>query len=111
MSLPVSSAPAEVASGDRASSLAALVESLQPAQWVKNGFVFSALIFSHRLTDWHSTSRVTLAALVFCLVSSAAYLLNDILDAPRDRQHPVKRSRPVASGRLRVGMAACVAAG
>jgi 4-hydroxybenzoate polyprenyltransferase len=86
-----------------------LVESLRPQQWVKNGFVFAALIFSRNLTDWQRSSRVALAALVFCLISSAAYLLNDLLDAPEDRRHPVKRLRPVASGRLGAGTAASVA--
>jgi 4-hydroxybenzoate polyprenyltransferase len=67
---------------------------------VKNGFVFAALIFSRSVLDWHRTTLVILAAAAFCLISSAAYLLNDILDAPEDRQHPLKRLRPVASGRL-----------
>jgi 4-hydroxybenzoate polyprenyltransferase len=87
------------------SALGALVESLRPTQWVKNGFVFCALIFSRSLTDWHRTALVTLAALVFCAASSAMYLLNDVRDAPEDRRHPVKRLRPVASGRLGVGLA------
>jgi len=82
------------------STLRALLESLRPAQWVKNGFVFAALIFSRSLTDWHRTAIVALGAVVFCVVSSAAYMLNDVLDAPEDRQHPSKRLRPVASGRL-----------
>jgi len=106
--------PAPTASVDRTghsrrSSLGALLESLRPQQWIKNGFVFAALIFSRSLTDWHRNTRVALAALLFCLISSAAYLLNDILDAPEDRNHPVKRLRPVASGRLGVGTAASVA--
>jgi 4-hydroxybenzoate polyprenyltransferase len=84
----------------RGSTLRAVLESLRPAQWLKNGFVFAALIFSRSLTDWHRTAVVALAAVVFCLVSSAAYVLNDVLDAPEDRQHPSKRLRPVASGRL-----------
>jgi 4-hydroxybenzoate polyprenyltransferase len=93
----------------RYAALGALVESLRPQQWVKNGFVFAALIFSRSLTDWHRNTRVALAALLFCLISSAAYLVNDILDAPEDRKHPVKRLRPVASGRLGAGTAALVA--
>lgn len=81
-------------------SLAVLAEALRPAQWVKNGFVFAALIFSRNLFVWEKTERVALAALLFCLASSAFYLINDVLDAREDRQHPVKSSRPVASGRL-----------
>jgi 4-hydroxybenzoate polyprenyltransferase len=90
--------------------LCALVESVRPAQWVKNGFVFAALIFSRSLTDWHRLERVAFAAVVFCLIAGAGYLLNDILDVAEDRQHPVKRSRPVASGRLSARTAAVAAA-
>jgi 4-hydroxybenzoate polyprenyltransferase len=92
--------PAETAAPTSPSFLGALVESLRPSQWVKNGFVFCALIFSRSLTDWHRTALVTLAAMVFCAVSSATYLVNDVLDAPDDRRHPIKRLRPVASGRV-----------
>jgi 4-hydroxybenzoate polyprenyltransferase len=88
----------------------ALLESLRSGQWVKNGFVFAALIFSRSLTDWHRNLRVTLAVLFFCLMSSAAYLLNDIFDAAEDRNHPLKRLRPLASGRLSVRTAVSVAA-
>jgi len=84
----------------RSSALRALVETLRPQQWVKNGFVFAALIFSQSLTRWDRCRQVLLAALVFCLVSSAAYALNDILDAAEDRHHPTKKLRPIASGRL-----------
>jgi 4-hydroxybenzoate polyprenyltransferase len=87
-------------------TLGAIVESLRPAQWVKNGFVFAALIFSRGLFDWHRTGRVALAAVIFCGIASAAYLLNDLLDAAEDRQHPTKRLRPVASGRLKAQTAA-----
>jgi 4-hydroxybenzoate polyprenyltransferase len=92
------------------SILGILVEALRPAQWVKNGFVFAALIFSRSVLDWHRTTLVVLAAATFCLISSAGYLLNDILDAPEDRQHPLKRLRPVASGRLSVRAAGSLAA-
>ena len=93
----------------RSSVLGALLESARPQQWVKNGFVFAALIFSRSLTDWHRNTRVILAGMIFCLISSAAYILNDVLDAPEDRNHPLKRLRPVASGRLKATTAALVA--
>jgi 4-hydroxybenzoate polyprenyltransferase len=102
--------PIEVGIASGQSTLSALVESLRPSQWVKNGFVFCALIFSRSLTDWHRTALVTLAALVFCAISSATYLVNDVLDARDDRQHPVKRLRPVASGRVSIKAALCTAA-
>lgn len=98
------------ASQERICSVGALLESLRSGQWVKNGFVFAALIFSRSLTDWHRNLRVTLAVLFFCLMSSAAYLLNDIFDAAEDRNHPLKRLRPLASGRLSVRTAVSVAA-
>ncbi|PYV04091.1 MAG: decaprenyl-phosphate phosphoribosyltransferase [Acidobacteria bacterium] len=87
----------------------AFIEGLRPRQWVKNGFVFAALIFSRNLTDWRAAVTTALAALVFCAVASAAYLLNDVLDAEEDRQHPLKRLRPVASGRLAPGTAVVAA--
>jgi 4-hydroxybenzoate polyprenyltransferase len=83
-----------------ASTLRALVETLRPQQWVKNGFIFAALIFSQSLTRWDRCRHVLLAALVFCLVSSATYVLNDILDASEDRHHPTKKFRPIAAGRI-----------
>ena len=84
----------------RSSTLLAVAETMRPQQWVKNGFIFAALIFSQSLTRWDRCRQVLLAALVFCLVSSAVYALNDVLDAAEDRQHPTKKLRPIASGRL-----------
>ena len=77
-----------------------MLETLRPQQWVKNGFVFPALIFSQSLTRWESCRQVLLGALAFCLVSSATYVMNDICDADEDRHHPIKKLRPIASGRL-----------
>ncbi len=99
------SASIESAGRTQGGAFLAWVEGLRPQQWVKNGFVFAALIFSRHLTDWDHNWRVTFAAAAFCLISSAAYLLNDVLDATEDRNHPVKRLRPVASGRLGVKLA------
>ena len=93
----------------RTSTLGALLESLRVSQWLKNGFVFAALIFARSLTDWHRTRLAILAAFDFCLIASAVYLLNDLLDIQEDRRHPIKRSRPLASGRLGAGIAAVTA--
>ena len=101
-------------SSPRSSTFRAVVETLRPQQWVKNGFIFAALIFSQSLTRWDRCRQVLLAALVFCLVSSAAYVFNDILDASEDRHHPTKKLRPIASGRLRAkaaGMIGMILAG
>ena len=110
MEEPSTSALDESAPRRQSSALGAIVESLRPAQWVKNGFVFAALIFSRNLLTWDRTLRVAFAALLFCLMASAVYLLNDVLDAADDRQHPAKRLRPVASGRLSARAALMAAA-
>jgi 4-hydroxybenzoate polyprenyltransferase len=107
---PTTSLPVEAPTGDRGSTLRALVETLRPQQWVKNGFIFAALIFSQSLTRWDRCRQVILAALVFCLVSSATYVLNDILDASEDRHHPTKKLRPIASGRISASKAALIGA-
>ena len=104
------SASAETIPRGRGGSVGALLESLRPAQWLKNGFVFAALIFSRSLLDWHRVYLVTLATLIFCTISGAVYLFNDVLDANEDREHPVKCRRPVAAGRLSVQAAVAAAA-
>jgi 4-hydroxybenzoate polyprenyltransferase len=110
MDSPATSLSVEPSTGNRSSTLRALVETLRPQQWVKNGFVFAALIFSQSLTRWDRCRQALLAALVFCLVSSATYVLNDILDASEDRHHPIKKLRPIASGRLSATTAGVVGA-
>jgi len=97
---PTTALPMETTAHPHTSTLKALIETLRPPQWVKNGFIFAALIFSQSLTRWDRVQQVILAALVFCAISSAAYILNDILDAPEDRHHPTKKLRPIAAGRL-----------
>lgn len=106
---PLPSAPTERSTA-AGLTLGVLVEAVRPAQWVKNGFVFAALIFSRNMLEWDLTTKVALAAAVFCVISSASYLVNDILDADEDRQHPTKRLRPIASGRLDLRIAAFMAA-
>ncbi len=83
--------------------------AMRPRQWTKNGLVVVAAVFAHRATDVHSIARVVLAFAAFCLVASAIYIVNDLFDRPKDRLHPRKRSRPIASGRLSGRAAACTA--
>jgi 4-hydroxybenzoate polyprenyltransferase len=86
---------------------AAVIASLRPRQWVKNLFVFPAVIFSQNLFTplvWPAVE----AFAIFCLLSGAIYLINDVADADKDRLHPVKRRRPVASGALSRGAAAAI---
>lgn len=82
-------------------SLAALVAALRPRQWTKNVLVFAGLLFTldqkHPAEDF---GRAGLAFVLFCLLSGAVYLVNDLVDVEADRQHPKKRLRPLASGRL-----------
>ncbi|MGH9326438.1 MAG: decaprenyl-phosphate phosphoribosyltransferase [Terriglobia bacterium] len=90
--------------------LPAVFEALRPHQWIKNAFVFAALLFAERLTDRDSVTTACLAALVFCGMSSAVYLLNDVMDRAEDRLHPTKCLRPVAAGRVSVPVALALAA-
>lgn len=73
---------------------------MRPRQWTKNAFVFAALVFDEKLTQVPLFINTLAAFLFFCLISSAVYLINDVADRERDRAHPVKRLRPLASGQL-----------
>lgn len=86
------------------------VRILRPAHWVKNLFVLAPLLFAKQLFDVQEWLLALAAAGLFCLTSSGVYAFNDVLDANRDRAHPLKRKRPVASSRIRPGQA-LVAAG
>jgi 4-hydroxybenzoate polyprenyltransferase len=83
----------------------ALIRLLRPHQWSKNLLVFAAAIFANELFIPWSASHAALAFVAFCLASSSVYVINDILDAEVDRQHPAKRSRPIAAGEIGVGSA------
>ena len=85
--------------------LKALLKTMRPRQWTKNAFVFASLVFDVKL--FHPTDFLrTLAGFgLFCIISSTVYIFNDILDLEADRQHPVKRNRPIASGKLPVPVA------
>ena len=79
---------------------------LRPRQWVKNVFVFAPLIFAGEFLKLQSIEKVALAALIFCVASSATYILNDLTDIERDRRHPKKsKSRPLASGLVSIPQA------
>ena len=88
----------------------ALIKTMRPLQWVKNGLVFLPFVFAIDVA-WSTDSldlvpdllvRLILVFSAFCAMSSAVYLMNDLLDRDSDRQHPVKRSRPIASGQFGV---------
>ncbi|MCX6783670.1 MAG: UbiA prenyltransferase family protein [candidate division WWE3 bacterium] len=73
---------------------------LRVRQWLKNGSLFLAIVFGGRLFDLHYFGRVALGAIVFCVLSSGIYVLNDLIDAPNDRLHPIKKNRPIAAGKI-----------
>ena len=74
--------------------------ALRINQWLKNFVIFTAIIFSGQLFHWDLLLKASNAFIIFCLLSSTSYVLNDIIDYPYDKQHPVKKNRPVASGDL-----------
>src|SRR5687768_6138129 len=88
----------------------ALLKSFRPHQWVKNTFVAAPLVFARRIDDPQAVFRTALAVACFCLLSSAVYLVNDIIDVDKDRAHPMKRFRPIASGTLPIRLAKLTAA-
>jgi 4-hydroxybenzoate polyprenyltransferase len=87
-----------------------LVKLMRPHQWVKNGFVFVGLIFGHAWGVPELVLGAVLAAAAFSLTASAIYIVNDFADRARDRLHPTKRYRPLASGRVTPGTALGLAA-
>src|SRR6266511_4117888 len=80
--------------------LKALIKTMRLRQWTKNGFVFFGLIFDKQLFRPEPFFRTLEGFFLFCLISSAVYLFNDIADVEADRNHPTKKSRPIASGKL-----------
>jgi 4-hydroxybenzoate polyprenyltransferase len=89
----------------RRGPLGAVVAAMRPQQWIKNLFVAAPLVFAKSLLDGPQALRAAAAVALFCLVSSAIYLWNDIVDVEKDRAHPRKRRRPIASGELSIGAA------
>lgn len=77
-----------------------LLKSMRPKQWVKNIFLFAALVFDRQLTNQNSLLITLLGFGIFCLLSSSVYLINDVKDIESDRNHPKKRFRPIAAGEL-----------
>ncbi len=82
-----------------------VIKTVRPHQWVKNVFVLAPVVFAKEVFDPLLLTRAAGAFLVFCLLAGAVYTLNDLMDVEADRQHPVKRHRPIASGRVPSGFA------
>lgn len=85
-----------------------IVRTARPRQWLKNLSVFAAPIFAGRLFIGNTFDLTLRAFFAFCVLSSGAYFLNDIIDAPRDRAHPIKKNRAIASGKLSLGLASFI---
>ena len=82
-----------------------IIFSLRPKQWSKNMIIFAGLIFSQNLLNANYFFQSLVAFVIFCLLSGAVYIINDIADREQDRKHPVKSKRPIAAGKLKVNQA------
>jgi 4-hydroxybenzoate polyprenyltransferase len=100
---------ASLEASDRRSAALNLLISLRPHQWTKNLLVFAGLIWGERLFDPVAVAMTTAAFAIFCALSGVVYLVNDIADRHSDREHPLKRLRPIASGTLPVTVAGTTA--
>jgi 4-hydroxybenzoate polyprenyltransferase len=87
-----------------------LLRLMRPHQWVKNAFVFTGLLFGHAWHDPNLVTQVVVTFAAFCLVSSAVYVSNDIVDLEQDRLHPKKCLRPLADGKVSLSAAVMLAA-
>lgn len=76
--------------------------SMRPEQWLKNAVVFAGIIFARKLFDFYTFLSVVATFAVFCLMSGAIYIFNDLCDRKYDKEHPFKIKRPIAAGRLKV---------
>lgn len=78
-----------------------ILKSLRPQQWIKNFFIFAAIIFSRNIFNLPLLLKAVIAFIAFCVLSSSLYILNDLKDLEEDKHHPIKSKRPLASGRLK----------
>jgi 4-hydroxybenzoate polyprenyltransferase len=85
--------------------LKALLKTMRPKQWAKNVFLLAAIVFDRKLTNPDAMLHTVLGVITFSLVASVVYIINDIVDVDADRQHPIKRNRPVAAGVLPIPVA------
>jgi 4-hydroxybenzoate polyprenyltransferase len=90
--------------------LRALLKTMRPRQWTKNVFLFAALVFDGKLFHLPDFLRTLAGFGLFCIISSAVYLFNDLMDVAADRQHPIKKNRPIASGKLPAPVAVAASA-
>lgn len=89
--------------------ISGLFRSLRPKQWTKNGFIFAALVFDVKLFQIEPFIKTVLGFFLLCLISGTVYLINDLVDIEKDRQHPTKKNRPIPSGQVPVRIAVAAA--
>jgi 4-hydroxybenzoate polyprenyltransferase len=90
-------------------TLRGLIRTMRPKQWHKNGFIFLPLLFDEKILNAYYLTRTLAGFALLCLISSAIYIVNDLADIEKDRLHPTKRRRPLASGQLAPGVATAAA--
>lgn len=93
----------------RRSPLRAAIKTGRPKEWIKNVFVFAGLLFSGKFNQSHEVLEAFITFVAFCLISSAGYFVNDLIDVELDRKHPKKRFRPLAAGELAESTAKLIA--
>lgn len=86
-------------------TISGMIQSLRPQQWTKNFFIFAPLIFSENISNMGMLLKTGAAFGLFCLISGASYILNDLRDLEEDKLHPLKSRRPLASGRVKKSQA------
>ena len=89
--------------------LSSLLKLMRPTQWLKNGILMAALVFAGEATNPDKVQLAVYALIIYCLLSSAVYVFNDLIDRENDRQHPLKKARPVASGQISLAVAVTLA--
>lgn len=82
--------------------ISGIFKTLRPKQWTKNSFIFAALVFDLKLFQWEPLIATLLGFILLCFISGTVYLINDLVDIDRDRQHPTKKYRPLPSGQVSV---------
>lgn len=85
--------------------ISGILKTLRPKQWIKNGVIFVALIFDVKLFQPEPFIKTLLGFILLCFVSGTVYLVNDLVDIEKDRQHPTKKNRPIPSGQVPVNAA------
>nr|WP_292162310.1 UbiA prenyltransferase family protein [Butyrivibrio sp.] len=101
----IADSPYDLTCSENVNFFRLILKLIRMKQWIKNGFVFVPLLFLFAIPSVSQVLSCAVGAFLFCLVSSAVYIMNDIVDVSKDRAHPVKRNRPIASGAVPLGFA------